>query len=278
MDLLIIIFICLVLIPLALLTSGPLRIVLGVLFVLFFPGYMLIAALFPRKDALDGIERLALSFGLSIAIVPLIGLILNYTPWGIRLEPILFSLLFFILVMAAVALWRRRRLAYEERFQVNFTVNFSRLTLGWRNQGRWDRLFSILLAFAIVAALGTMVYAIQSPGVGERFTEFYILGIEGKAEGYPQEIILGDKGEVIVGIVNREHEPTVYNVEISIDGENIAEVGPVSLDHEGKWEQKVSFSPSRAGLNQKVEFLLYKGEPTDPYQNLHLWVDVKETI
>jgi len=278
MDLLIIIFICLVLIPLALLSSGPLRIVLGVLFILFFPGYMLIAALFPRKDALDGIERLALSFGLSIAIVPLIGLILNYTPWGIRLEPILFSLLFFILVMAAVALWRRQRLAYEERFQVNFTVNLSRLTLGWRNQGRWDRLFSILLVFAIFAALGTVVYVIQSPGVGERFTEFYILGIEGKAEGYPQEIILGDKGEVIVGIVNREHEPTVYTVEISIDGENIVKVGPVSLDHEGKWEQKVSFNPSRAGPNQKVEFLLYRGESTDPYQGLHLWVDVKETI
>jgi len=278
MDILIIVFFCLVLIPLALLSSGPLRIALGALFVLFFPGYMLIAAVFPRKDTLDGIERLALSFGLSIAIVPLIGLILNYTPWGIRLEPILFSLLFFILGMAAVALWRRQRLAYEERFQVNFTVNLSRLTLGWRNQGRWDRLFSILLVFAIFAALGTVVYVIQSPGVGERFTEFYILGIEGKAEGYPQEIILGDKGEVIVGIVNREHEPTVYTVEISIDGENIVEVGPVSLDHEGKWEQKVSFNPSRAGPNQKVEFLLYRGESTDPYQGLHLWVDVKETI
>jgi len=33
-------------------------------------------------EGIDGIERVALSFGLSIAIVPLIGLVLNFTPWG----------------------------------------------------------------------------------------------------------------------------------------------------------------------------------------------------
>jgi len=34
------------------------------------------------REGIDGIERVALSFGLSIAIVPLIGLVLNFTPWG----------------------------------------------------------------------------------------------------------------------------------------------------------------------------------------------------
>ncbi len=58
------------------------RIFLGLLFVLFLPGYIFVAALFPKKADVDSIERVALSFGLSIAIVPLIGLILNYTPLG----------------------------------------------------------------------------------------------------------------------------------------------------------------------------------------------------
>jgi len=65
--------------------------------VLFLPGYALIAALFPSKNDLDGIERLALSFGLSIAVVPLIGLGLNFTPFGIRLVPIIVSLSVFTL-------------------------------------------------------------------------------------------------------------------------------------------------------------------------------------
>ncbi|MBN1814156.1 MAG: DUF1616 domain-containing protein [Anaerolineae bacterium] len=47
------------------------RLFLGLLFVLFVPGYALQAVLFPRAADLDGPERLALSFGLSIAVVPL---------------------------------------------------------------------------------------------------------------------------------------------------------------------------------------------------------------
>jgi uncharacterized membrane protein len=62
--------------------QSSLWILFGLPFVLFVPGYVLIAALFPRADDLDWIERIALSFGLSIAVVPLIGLGLNYTPGG----------------------------------------------------------------------------------------------------------------------------------------------------------------------------------------------------
>jgi uncharacterized membrane protein len=51
---------------------SPIRIILGLPLVLFLPGYSLIAVLFPRKDDLDAIERIALSFGLSSAITPLL--------------------------------------------------------------------------------------------------------------------------------------------------------------------------------------------------------------
>ena len=54
------------------------RVILGLPFLLFFPGYVLVAALFPRGE-IDGIERVALSFGMSIAVTALIGLGLNYT-------------------------------------------------------------------------------------------------------------------------------------------------------------------------------------------------------
>src|SRR5712692_10898639 len=76
--------------------NSPVRVVLGLPLVLFFPGYVLIAALYPRRNDLDGIERVALSLGLSLAVVPLIGLVLKYTPWGIRLTTNLVSLELFI--------------------------------------------------------------------------------------------------------------------------------------------------------------------------------------
>ena len=89
------------------LSNTWIRTVLGLPMVLFFPGYALIAALFPGKDDLDGIERVALSFGLSIAVVPLLGLGLNYTPWGIRLIPILITLVIFTLGMCIITIYRR---------------------------------------------------------------------------------------------------------------------------------------------------------------------------
>ena len=85
------------------------RTILGLFLILFIPGYSLIAALFPKKDDLDGIERAALSFGLSIAVTPLIGLALNYTPWGIRLTPILISLSAFTIIMVIIAYYPKEK-------------------------------------------------------------------------------------------------------------------------------------------------------------------------
>ncbi len=99
---------------------SPIRIILGLPLVLFLPGYALIAALFPRKDDLDGIERVALSFGLSIAITPLLGLGLNYTPFGIRLTPILIVLSVFTIALAIGAWVRRSWIPEEDRFVVAF--------------------------------------------------------------------------------------------------------------------------------------------------------------
>jgi uncharacterized membrane protein len=88
--------------------------------ILFLPGYCLIAALFPKYGDIDLIERIALSFGLSIAVVTLIALWLNFTPFGIRLDPILIALTVFSLVMILIAHFRRALLPSEERFKVPF--------------------------------------------------------------------------------------------------------------------------------------------------------------
>jgi Predicted membrane protein len=90
----------------------PLRYVLGTVFVLFLPGYALVEALYPRGDELSPLERLALSIGLSLALVPLVGLLLNYTPFGIRLYPVLASLSLLTLCLTFIGAWRK--LAYAK--------------------------------------------------------------------------------------------------------------------------------------------------------------------
>ncbi|RJQ29656.1 MAG: DUF1616 domain-containing protein [Peptococcaceae bacterium] len=254
----------------ALPVGGALRVILGLPYVLFFPGYCLIAALFPAKNDLDGIERAALSFGLSIAVTPLIGLVLNYTSWGIRLVPIFISLFFFIAVMSAVAWYRRRKLPAGEDYFPVLEVNLPR----WSELTGVDRVFSVALVMAVLFATGSIYYVVAAPKVGEKFTEFYILGLGGKVEGYPGEIKAGEKGEVIAGIVNHEYEPKKYFVEIKVDGERPERLGPVELAHGQKWEEQLSFYSARPQENAKVEFLLYREGDTEPYRSLHLWVAV----
>jgi|Deesub1362B_J571_1020462.scaffolds.fasta_scaffold00023_81 hypothetical protein len=84
-----------------------LRYIFGSLFILYLPGYSLIEVLYPRGDELEPLERMALSIGLSLALVPLVGLVLNYTPWGIRLTPILVSLVILTIALSSGALYRK---------------------------------------------------------------------------------------------------------------------------------------------------------------------------
>lgn len=95
-------------------TSGLalyLRYVFGGLLILFLPGFSLIEMLYPKRE-LDELTRFALSIGLSLALVPLLGLVLNYTPFGIRLLPVAFSLSGLTLVFLVVAL-RRKHMYYK---------------------------------------------------------------------------------------------------------------------------------------------------------------------
>jgi hypothetical protein len=86
---------------------------LGMIFVLFLPGYAFARALLQRKvpfkktsETFDTIERVILSIGLSIALAPMVGLILYYSPLGIGLGPVTLSLLAFTLVFATAAIVR----------------------------------------------------------------------------------------------------------------------------------------------------------------------------
>ena len=251
--------------------SNATRIVLAILFLIFFPGYALMAALFTKKEGIGGIERVVLSCVLSIALVSLVGFILNYTPWGIRLEPILYSVASFILITSIIAWLRRSRLPEGERFATEFKVIMP--GLGERLR---DKVITITLVVGILVSLGILGYVIAMPKAGETFTDFYILGQEGEAANYPTELNVGEEGRVIMGIINHEGKDVSYRVELIIGGKKGAEVGPVVLADEQKWEGVVNFVPEVVGENQKIEFLLYRDSELEPYlEPLHLWLDVR---
>ena len=268
-EILVICIITIMLIPIiAFSPSNALRIIFGLPFVLLFPGYTLIAALFPRKGTTSGTERLALSIALSLAIVIIIGFVLNYI-WAISLYPVLISLALFIFIMSTIAWWRRRRLPEAERFAIAFQLS----PFPWKGQDSLSKALSIALVVALLGGIGTSSHAFIKSR--QSYTEFYVLGPVGMAEGYPQQLHVGQAGNVILVIKNSEHRDVSYKLEVWINGvEQTDKEKNITLADGRSWEQKVSFSFGKAGGNQKVEFVLYKDGKTylDP---LHLWIDVK---
>jgi len=69
-----------------------LRYIFGALLVLFLPGYSLVGFIYSRKEDLDYLTRISVSFVMSLATTTLIGLALNFTPFGITLFAVASSL------------------------------------------------------------------------------------------------------------------------------------------------------------------------------------------
>jgi uncharacterized membrane protein len=278
------------------LNESPIRVLLSVLTLLFLPGYCLVAALFPQNDDIDLIERIALSFGLSIAIVPLIGLGLNFTPWGIRLEPIVLALTLFMLMMVLIAHYRRAVLPPEERFSIPFSGIASSLREGLfpAESSRVDRLLSVLLIFAILTAVITSVYVIAVPKQGERFTEFFILGEGQRAADYPDQIEVGQEYPLYIGVGNQEYRNVTYTIEtwgMVMEFDNattttrIVAMDPlwrhsVTLAHNETIHIPYTLSVEKPGYN-RIEFLLFNETVPGPevsredritasYRDLHL--------
>jgi len=257
-----------------------LRLFLGLFFVLFVPGYALQAALFPSDAAraeasgggLDGPERLALSFGLSVAVVPPLALVLDRLPWGIRLWPIVIGETFVFVTCSAVALWRRRRLPPSERFVVEVDVDARGW---WAAQDRIGRVLYGILAAALLVALFSAAAIVLLPKPGERFTEFYVLGPEGLAESYPLEASPGQPLTVTAGIANREGVAAEYRIEVRAGELTIGQAGPLRLEDDEVWEGPIQYALAEPGDDQEVHFLLFRDGGGEPYRSLRLWINIK---
>lgn len=311
----------------------PLRVPVGLVFVLLIPGYVFVAALFPEnspsppstetgslefenetrlestdgdtgsqepREGIDGIERLVLSFGLSVALVPLIGLALNFTPWGIRLVPIVLSLSAFTLATTAIAAVRRWQIPEDKRFRVPYGawLTTARTEL-LSPESRADGALNAILALSVLLAIGSVGFAVAAPPQGEEFSAIYILTETDDGElvaaNYPTELTLGENASLVVGVDNHEQRTTEYTVvvveqSLESDGnETVVEEQreldrfQAQLEHDETWTHEHDLEPTITGEDVRVVWLLYlDGEvPEDPSTenaaySVHLWLEVTE--
>ncbi len=207
---------CILSIYLPLINESFLRLILALPLILFVPGYVLLAVLFPDSSDIDPIERIVLSIGTSIVITPLIGLCLNFTPWGIRLDPLILSLTAVIVVLVIFAGIRRSKTSPESRYTLPVPEIRQTITREWalRNGSKKDRILFFVSIFAILMVVLSVALVMTLPKPGEKFSEFFILGENRTADSYPGVVIPDRSYPMYVGIGNHEFRTVNYSVEI----------------------------------------------------------------
>lgn len=285
------------------LAQTPLRILFGLPFVLFVPGYAIVSALFPEAGGTDaggglsGLERLSLSIGASVAIMPFIGLGLNTSPVGITLMSVVASMSVVTGIATGVAGLRRQRVPAPNRLRIPYRrwLGRSRQQLT-RTESAFDVVLSLVLVVSLLLAAGTAGYAVLTPSQEAPFTEFYLLteGEDGTlvADNYPQEFTMGESKGLVVGVENHEHETVSYTVivrlqkvAVSNDTTTITEQETLRTfetrlapEETQQWSHEVS--PTIEGDRVRLTYLLFRdsvpAQPTveNAYRETHLWVSV----
>jgi uncharacterized membrane protein len=261
------------------LSVSIIRPIIGTIVVLFVPGYAFIAALFPRKATLANGVRLALSFGLSIVIVPLLELALNYTRWGIQLGSTLIVIVVFTLLCSIVASVRRYRLPRERRFAINWPDwHHIRLKAARLGGTRFDRTLSVVLIIAIITPVAVTSYAVVMPKPNEHFTEFYLLGTNDTLSNYTTQYKVGVPTPVTVVIVNHEKTDVTYDLVVTANNSTQREIiysEQVMIPSGQQWEKSIDLVLNHPSDNALLDFALYANQTTtNPYRDVHLWVNV----
>lgn len=281
--------------------SRLVRLLVGVLFLLFVPGYTVTVALFPRAipwnttgdiGELDGLfpfDRLLLSVALSTALAVIIGINIEFTPWDITAQTVSTGLFSLTLIAATVGAIRR--------YRIGTWKSESRARLGeWgRSLVAFDSatLARLMVVLAVTASLLSVAVAAGPGDRGEQYTEFGLLTENESgtlvAEGHPSNLTVNESTSLYYTITNREGRDQAYSIIVQLqavtpDGEVVrtAELNrfDTTLAAGEATRRNHTITPAYEGERLRVQYLLYTNEPparptaSNAYRHVHIWVDV----
>ncbi len=271
----------------------PIRVLVALPLLLFVPGYVFVAALYPgarpessdigESGALTALERATLSVAVSVAVVPTLLFVLNFTPFGITLVPLVVAIVAWTTLFSVVAFFRRRSVDPERRFSVSprvpylgayFTATDGRSGTPEPFEARTPNqvLLNALVVVSAVLFVGVVAGALALGGpADDPSTEYYLVAEddEGNAtiEGLPDEMTAGESETLFVGIENHEGEPLTYETvvlfeRVDDDGEVVERTEldrfETSVDDgEGELVEYDVTAPE-SGDDVRITFLLYR--------------------
>lgn len=284
---------------------------------LFLPGYILIAILFPRdidqrfrgqefsfrtmpwsNRSIDLIERAALSFGMSVALIPLFALGIG-VGWNLTPPVVINGVTIILVVGIALAAIQRFRTPPAQRFTIPIHQWKTNLLNDLHSTHTTDRVVTIFLVAAILFAVGAVGYAIATPYQSDQSTALFLATEDEQgnpiASGYPTTFTVGESQALTVGITNNENTDQAYTIVITLEqiqpGSAANQVTQstelnriqATVPEDATWTGRHSVTPPWPGENLRLHYYLYKGDtvPDDPttaspYRDAYIWIDVTE--
>lgn len=309
-DIIICMLWCLILTPFILMNiSNTVRIIVGLPFILFIPGYLLLKVLFPYivKDnsSIDSTERFALSIVLSISIIAILGIIFTFRSWTLNPEPLFVFLIVINYFLGIIALVQSRKQVSDKYYTLSFKSLFST-----SSQNRLDMGLKSIIIILMFITVCIFSYAILAPRQLETYTEFYMLGENDAVADYPRNAALNEDIPLTIGIINHEYQSMKYTLEFwlvdqstsissSINHMWFLRKETVSLEHyskdntynwESQWENTYNFSFDNRGVYKLMILLqlddtkdyntvtdyrpIYESKLEDAYREIHIWLQI----
>jgi uncharacterized membrane protein len=289
--------------------ANPFRLIATLVVVLLLPGYALLTLLFPARErdsdmtgnsraSLGWIERVALSFGLSLALVPLFGFVFSATGMPLRARPILTLVGGVTVVAFVLGFVRRLRLPSEERYALPLATSFTRYR-SWLTGGTaTDAALNIALSLAIIVAVSGLAFGFALPARESSYTQVSLLQVTDDgglvAADYNTTFTRGESTEYVVEVANQENEPVQYTVVVQQQtlveregGEMVTVATSTVTQFQGEvghgqtWRIRHRFSPDVSGERTRLVYLVYRGSPPanpsveSAYRYLVLWYDLE---
>lgn len=290
--------------------AGPARVLVAAPLLGFFPGYALVAVLFPARGVADAdpvptrwvrgptwIERLSLSIGTSLVVLVLTAIVLSALAVPFGVVQLTTAVVAVTVAGSLLGLVRRHRLPADDRLVVPVSTVVADLRAGTVDARPLDAALNVALAVAVVVAASSLAFGLAAPDRGEAYTEVALLTEDDDrlvASNYTAAVERGDAANVTLTVENNEGEPTDYTAvvvlerldasggdAVVLEREELDRVSLSAADGETA-RQQLSVRPTMLGDDLRLNVFVYEGDApatatadSAPH-HLYLWLDVEQ--
>ncbi len=290
--------------------GGTARVLVAAPLLGFFPGYVVVATLFPARATTttdtpasrwvrgpNWTKRFSLSVAASLVVLVLAALPLSALGAAFDVTTLTGVVVGVTLAGAVAATFARRSLAAADRF----VVPVDKLVAGARartvDASLLDAGLNVALAVPVVVAASTVAGGLAAPDRGEADTEVALLSEQGDelvANNDTTSFQRGAASNVTLTVENREGASMEYTAVVVLErvrtGGDSAVLERTELDRETlaaadreTVRERLSVQPTILGDNLRLNVFVYEGDAPatatadTASHHLYLWVDVNQS-